>query len=162
MRVSEIDLEKFPPAIQEQIRIQLGSDVASNNLLAIASRFLEKEDSEPQARGSADPLDLGMNKTEAAYAGILEMRRIRREIIWYGFEALRFRLARQCTYTPDFIVQLPNGCLEIHEVKARTAAGKILIRDDAATKLRLVSEQYHMFPVYIAAGYRGQFELHRW
>ncbi len=61
--------------------------------------------------------DQGMNKTEAEYAGMLEERKARREIAWWKYEAITFKLADDTRYTPDFAVMLPNGEFEIHETK---------------------------------------------
>jgi len=58
-----------------------------------------------------------MNKLEAAYAEVLEGRKQSGEIIWYAFEAMKFVLAKRTTYMPDFIVQLADGEVEVHEVK---------------------------------------------
>jgi hypothetical protein len=43
-----------------------------------------------------------MNKTEAAYAGHLELQRRAGDVEWFKFEALKFRLADNTFYTPDF------------------------------------------------------------
>ncbi len=58
-----------------------------------------------------------MNKSEAEYGSILELRKIAGEIIGYWFEAITFKLAPDCRYTPDFLVMLKDGILEVHEVK---------------------------------------------
>jgi hypothetical protein len=102
-----------------------------------------------------------MNKTEEAYSRILECRKARGEVVWFAFEAVRLRIADKCYYTPDFLVQLADGTLEIHEVKARTKDGRKLIKDDAAVKLRAIHDQYPMFGLRIAWGCRGEFEMER-
>lgn len=58
-----------------------------------------------------------MNRTEMAYANHLEHRRLAGEILWWGFHIFRVPLADRSWYTPDFVVQLPDGSLEVHEVK---------------------------------------------
>ncbi len=64
-----------------------------------------------------------MNKTETAYAQRLDLLAKADDIGFWGFEAIKFRLADGAWYTPDFLVQTSTG-LEIHEVKGfwRTAA----------------------------------------
>ena len=59
-----------------------------------------------------------MNKTEAAYAGTLEVRKAAGELIGYWYEAVTFKLAKDTRYTPDFLVQLADGTLEANEVRA--------------------------------------------
>lgn len=76
-----------------------------------------------------------MNKTEAEYFRHLEGRKLLGEVIWYGFEAITFKLGKDCRYTPDFVVQLSDGMLEAHEVKGFWA-------DDAKVKIRLAAEKF--------------------
>lgn len=87
------------------------------------------------ARGAAR--ESGMNKTEAEYAGMLEERKARREIAWWKYEAITFKLADDTRYTPDFAVMLPNGEFEIHETKGG------FIREDGWQKLKIAAG---MFP----------------
>jgi hypothetical protein len=76
-----------------------------------------------------------MNRTEAAYAQQLELRKAAGEIAWYRFEGLKFRLADGCFYTPDFAVMLADGKLEAHEVKG-------FWTDDARVKVKVAAEMY--------------------
>lgn len=75
-----------------------------------------------------------MNKTEAAYAAHLD-RRIGSEIAWYKFEGLKFRLADNTFYTPDFAVMLMDGQLQAHEVKG-------FWTDDARVKIKIAADMY--------------------
>lgn len=77
-----------------------------------------------------------MNKTEAAYAAILEDYKKAGDIRDYYFEAYTLKLGKDCRYTPDFAVILNDGELEFHEVKG-------FWRDDAKAKLRIAAR---MFP----------------
>ena len=76
-----------------------------------------------------------MNKTEAAYAGLLETRKQLGEVAWYRFEGLKLRLADNTFYTPDFAVMLADGSMECHEVKGHWV-------DDARVKIKVAAEQY--------------------
>lgn len=76
-----------------------------------------------------------MNKTEAAYAAILEARRLAGEIHRWDFEPVKLRLADRTYYTPDFRVILANMEVEYHEVKG-------FWRDDARVKLKVAAEQH--------------------
>lgn len=76
-----------------------------------------------------------MNKTEKAYGALLEIRKIKGEVLWYRFEGLKFRLADATFYTPDFAVMLADGSLEAHEVKGFWV-------DDARVKIKVASEMY--------------------
>lgn len=76
-----------------------------------------------------------MNKTEAAYAMTLELRRRAGEVAWFKFEGIKFRLADNTFYTPDFAVMLASGALEAHEVKG-------FWQDDARAKIKIAAEMY--------------------
>jgi len=76
-----------------------------------------------------------MNKTEAAYAKALELRRTAGEILWFKFEGIKFRLAANTFYTPDFAVMLADGALEAHEVKG-------FWEDDARAKIKIAADMY--------------------
>jgi hypothetical protein len=76
-----------------------------------------------------------MNGTEAAYSHHLDARQASREILCYWFEAMTFRLADGCRYTPDFVVQMPDGMIEIHEVKGHW-------EDDALVKIKVAADLF--------------------
>ena len=76
-----------------------------------------------------------MNQTERAYANLLEMRKHAGEVAWYRFEGMKFRLADNTFYTPDFAVMLADGQLEMHEVKG-------FWTDDARVKIKIAADQY--------------------
>lgn len=76
-----------------------------------------------------------MNKTECAYAAALEARKQAGEVLWYRFEGMKFRLADNTFYTPDFAVLLANNELEAHEVKGYW-------QDDARVKIKVAASEY--------------------
>lgn len=80
-----------------------------------------------------------MNKTEAAYAALLESYKKEGDILDYMYEAYTLKLGKDCRYTPDFAVILKDGELEFHEVKG-------FWREDAKAKLRTAARQFpHRF-----------------
>jgi hypothetical protein len=85
-----------------------------------------------------------MNKTEASYGAHLESRKRAGEIAWYRFEGIKFRLAENTFYTPDFAVLLTNGELECHEVKGHW-------QDDARVKVKVVADQYPLRFIAVTA-----------
>ncbi len=90
-----------------------------------------------------------LNKTEAAYALHLDARKQAGEIAGYWFEAIKFRLADRTWYSPDFLVQLADGTLEIHEVKG-------WMEDDAAVKLKVAASLYAIFVVRLVKRQKGK------
>jgi hypothetical protein len=85
-----------------------------------------------------------MNKTEQAYAASLEQRKFAGEVAWYKFEGLKFRLADNTFYTPDFAVMLADGSLEAHEVKGYW-------QEDARAKIKIAADMYPLRFVAIQA-----------
>lgn len=78
-----------------------------------------------------------MNKTEERYEREVLIPLFQTQaVIWYGFEAMTFKLADDLRYTPDFAVQLADGTMEFHEVKAGKKDGKVLCEDDALVKIK--------------------------
>jgi hypothetical protein len=78
------------------------------------------------------------NKTEAAYELELEKQKQAGMIQWYVFEGIKFRLADNCFYSPDFAVLLANGEMEMHEVKG----AKAIFMDDSKAKIKVASAMY--------------------
>lgn len=78
-----------------------------------------------------------MNKLEAAYADYLEGRRIGGEVMWWKYNGIRFRLTNddKAFYTPDFIVMLCDGTIEIHETKGHW-------EHDALLRIKFAAELY--------------------
>ncbi|MBX9348746.1 DUF1064 domain-containing protein [Chromobacterium vaccinii] len=76
-----------------------------------------------------------MNKTEAAYAQHLEAQKVAGRVAWFKFEGLKFRLADNTFYTPDFAVMLAGGEMEAHEVKG-------FWQDDARAKIKIAADLY--------------------
>ena len=82
-----------------------------------------------------------MNRTEGRYAEVLKARKLAGEVVWWKFEALKFRLADNTFYTPDFIVMESNGDLVAYEVKG-------FWTDDARVKIKVAAD---LFPVQFGA-----------
>lgn len=86
------------------------------------------------------PRDGSMNKTEAAYAELLEGQRVAGTLREWHFEAVTLKIAHDCRYTPDFLIVRHDGAVELHEVKG-------FWRDDAKVKTR-VAARVLPFPIY--------------
>jgi hypothetical protein len=77
-----------------------------------------------------------MNKLERAYDYHLRLLLHSRVILWYAFEAVTFKLAKDTRYTPDFVVMLADGTIEFRECKGWW-------REDARLKIKVAAA---MFP----------------
>lgn len=82
-----------------------------------------------------------MNPAETKYAAHLEELKTGGEILWYKFEGITFKLAKGCTYTPDFSVMLSSGELQMHEFKGHWIG-------DARAKIKIAAG---MFPIKFVA-----------
>ncbi len=93
-----------------------------------------------------------MNKLEARYAeSYLYPRKLTGEIIDYKFQPLKFRLAKACFYTVDFLVICPDQ-MEIHEVKGHW-------EDDARVKWKTAAEMFPWFRFVAVQWVRGQWKF---
>ena len=79
-----------------------------------------------------------MNKLEARYSRLLDLERAAGRIVDWHYEAVKFRLARLCFLTPDFLVIYPDGRREMHDVKG-------FMEDDALVKIKVAAQLYQDF-----------------
>lgn len=89
-----------------------------------------------------------MNRTESDYALVLTAEQRAGKIASYAYEALTLRLGNDCRYTPDFMVVLADGGIELHEVKGH-------MRDDARVKLRVVASTFPFRVVLVKRDGKG-------
>jgi hypothetical protein len=94
------------------------------------------------------------NKTEVVYAVHLETLKRAGLVLWYRFEAVKLRLADNTFYTPDFAVMLPDGEIELHEVKG-------FWRDDARVKIKVAAEMYPFQFVAVQKAKGGEWKIER-
>ena len=93
----------------------------------------------PRARARRRHTPGQMNTYERAYAEqVLEPQKIAGEITAYWFERFTLKLADDCRYTPDFLIQFPEGTLEFREVKGHW-------EDDALVKIKVAAEMWPIF-----------------
>ena len=76
-----------------------------------------------------------MNKQEQAYALHLEALKREGAILAWWFEGITLRLGHDCRFTPDFMVQMRDGTIELHDVKG-------FMEDDARVKLATCAQQF--------------------
>jgi hypothetical protein len=95
-----------------------------------------------------------MNATEARYERlVLQPAQARGEVVSWRYEAVKFRLADNTFYTPDFMVLRADGLLELVDVK-----GSAHWEDDARVKFKVAADLFDAF-LWVAAieGKRGLF-----
>lgn len=86
-----------------------------------------------------------MNRTEKAYAAWLEAEKHAGRVVEYWFEKVKFEIAQPaCSYLPDFMVQYPDGRVELHEVKGSPR----IFQEDAKVKAKVCADMYP-FPVKV-------------
>jgi hypothetical protein len=85
-----------------------------------------------------------MNKTEEAYSALLEQRKLTGEVIEWWFEAVTFKLADDCRYSPDFAVLMNDGSMEFIDAK-----GGGPIDPKSLVKIKCAAEKFHPFKFVI-------------
>jgi hypothetical protein len=85
-----------------------------------------------------------MNKTEEAYAEGLQARKLSGEIISWSFEAMTFKLAADCRYTPDFAIWFTDGTMEFVDCK-----GSGPMDEKSRVKAKVAAEMFPMFAFVI-------------
>lgn len=98
---------------------------------------LSRAGNKPLPPATLPPRDLfeGMNKTERARAIDLEAMKRNGQIVEWWYEKWTFKLADDTRYTPDFVIQKPDGSLEVEETKG-------FWRDDAKVKIKVFAAQF--------------------
>lgn len=92
-----------------------------------------------------------MNQTEARYAGHLDGLKHAGKVVAWAYEAVKLRLANRTFYTPDFLVVMADGGIEIHEVKGHW-------EDDARVKIKVAARLYPWFHFRAVKSARGGWE----
>lgn len=102
-----------------------------------ARRFPQAKGRQPRNRAVGYEADR-MNKLEEKYSAHLELQRQAGKIVFWRYEAVKFRLADRTWYNPDFYVMRPDGTIEIHETKGYW-------EDDARCKIKVTAAQFPEF-----------------
>ena len=96
-----------------------------------------------------------MNAGEQAYARHLDSLLSAGEIAGWWYELITIKLADRCGLNPDFVVMLPDGQFEMHEVKggktvqqAHGPEWTYWAEEDARVKLRIAAKHIP-FPLII-------------
>jgi hypothetical protein len=100
-----------------------------------------------------------MNRNEDKYSRYLQQRLWAGEILWWGYECWKLRLADNTFYTPDFIVVTRELRIEAHEVKALWSTGKAGWHEDARVKIKCAAEMYPIKFIAVNAGRDGSWEV---
>jgi hypothetical protein len=85
-----------------------------------------------------------MNQTEETYAGTLHTRFLAGELLAWQFETVTLKLAEDCRYTPDFMIQLADGSIEFVDTK-----GGGPMDPKSLVKIRCAAEKFPQFKFVI-------------
>jgi hypothetical protein len=122
--------------------------LALEELAAQESASLEGR--RPRKKGRARRVPGQMNGYETKYSLILDERKRKGEVYDWRFEPFGLRLAPSTFYHPDFIVQMEDGGLEIHEVKGG------FVKEDAWVKLKVAASMFPYFTFIKCQYYRKE------
>jgi hypothetical protein len=92
---------------------------------------------------------LKLNKTEAAFHSVLQIRHSGRDFL--HVQAYTLKLGDDCRYTPDFFVVTGAGRLIAYEVKG-------FFRDDAKVKLKTAARMYPYIDFIVVRKLKGVWE----
>ena len=140
-----IDITRLSPSAQAQIAAELSRRRSSERRpMTPVHTVLPSSPAAPRPRG--------MNRWESLYTEALSQRQLCGEVVWFGYESVRLRLARSTGYTPDFTVILADGGIQFHEVKG-------FWRDDARVKVKVAAEMYPWAKFIIVTMNKGHAKL---
>lgn len=98
----------------------------------------------------------GMNGTEARYAAHLDQLIQAGAVQWWAFESVKVLIGGGSFYRPDFIVQLADGMLELHEVKG-------FMTEAARLRIKVAASRYpFVFKVVRAVPKKRQAQAGEW
>lgn len=118
--------------------------------MSISRRYWQQFVHRRQSRGARSTAHHPYRSAlERDYADVLAARQRVGEVVTWRYEALTLRLASGIRYTPDFVVELPDGGIELHEVKGWW-------REDAKIKFREAAAQWPCFEWVVVGRERGQ------
>ena len=109
----------------------------------------------PKAKGRKRAPEERMNRAEARYAAVLDARQAAGVVAAWWYEGMSWRMASETHYRPDFVVLLPDGTVELHEVKAAARDDDFGATPEAWVKLKVVAEQAP-FPIVVVWQKGGQ------
>ena len=93
----------------------------------------------------------GMNKWEAEFDEKCRCDFFNNNILWWGYEQIKFRLADATFYTPDFVVIGLNWRMRAIEIKG-------FLRDDAAVKFKVAKERFPWVEFEMVRKVKGAWE----
>lgn len=98
-----------------------------------------------------------MNRSEADYAAWLEGQRLAGFVLEWHFERIKLKLADKTWYSPDFLVMLADGVIELVDVKGtkKKPNGETgyWAEEDSKIKLRVVAE---LFPFKFRVAFKDK------
>lgn len=97
---------------------------------------------EARARARATTGTAKISKAERARWAELTALFNAHEIVWFEHEAIRFVLAKNCVYTPDFLVVEADRSVRVEEVKGSRG---FKLDDEGRTKWKVAAERFPLF-----------------
>lgn len=79
-----------------------------------------------------------MNATEERYAAYLDEQKAAGAVVWWEFEAIKLKLAKNTHLTVDFFVMYADRRLEAIDVKG----AKAIVTDDARAKIKIAADKF--------------------
>lgn len=96
----------------------------------------------------------GMNGTECAYADQLNILQAAKEVRWWRFEPVRFRISASAFYRVDFMVWYADGVIECVEIKGHE-------REAAIARWKVAADTFPWATWKMIRRVGGAFEVYR-
>lgn len=129
-------------------------DTRGNGERGQGTRVTNHSGGDPSPRPISGDQPKYRSKLEARYAGHLDAQRTVGEIREVRYESLTVKLAKHTTLTPDFLLDMPDRTVEIHEVKGQ-------IREDAWVKLKVAASLWPWFRWFVVTRKKGEWIIKR-
>ena len=94
------------------------------------------------------------SRWESEYTNYLTIRKLSGEISDFIYSPFKIILGDRLTYLPDFLVILPNGTHQIHEVKG-------FQREDSVVKFKAAAAKYPFWEFMMVSKVGGNWQLTR-
>lgn len=145
--ISMADIHKYPPAIQAQIRQQLGDP----QTIHVPEKSVPRALQPMKDKHLMQQKRKGLNKLESSFFEYLKNMYRTEDIVPHG---LTFLLGNNLRYTPDF------ACFFAHGIVLWETKGPFF-RDDAKVKLKAAASKYHRATFYLVQKIEGQWRIEK-
>lgn len=139
LRWTKEQFEAHRASARDKAATTAGTSAGKPSLPADVAKIVRAHEATKRFQALGRMPKSAMNKTEAAYAELLEQQRQVGQVLWWKFHPMNVRLASGAFYEVDFLVMHADMGLAIHETKGGFTT------DKGQLKIRLAAEAMPVF-----------------